>query len=364
MEKKATRKTSSKELAKPPEAAPEVAAARLLGELRALIEQSRGQAAQAVNIVLVTLYWNIGKKIREEILGQKRAEYGEQIVATLAQQLTAEYGRSFSVQSLRHFIRFAEAFPDEEIVSALRRELGWTHFKRLIYLKDPLKRDFYAELCRLERWTTRALDKKINGMLFERTALAKKPEDLIAKELGELRESGQMTPDLVFRDPYFLDFLGLPAEYSEKDLENAILRELEKFLLEIGTDFTFVARQKRLTIDGDDFHLDLLFYHRGLRRLVAFELKLGKFTAADSGQTELYLRWLNKYERRPGEESPLGIVLCSEKGTEQVELLELHSRGIRVAEYMTELPPRALLESKLHEAIRLARARLEAAAQE
>ena len=344
--------------------APEVAAERLLSELRGLITQARARVAQAVNAGQVLLNWHIGQSIRSEILGEQRAEYGERIVATLAQQLTAEYGRGYGRRNLFNMMRFAEVFPDLEIVQTLSAQLSWSHFVELVYQKDALKRDFYAELCRLERWDVRTLRRKINGLMFERTALAKKPEDLIAKELAELRETGQMTPDLVFRDPYFLDFLGLPAEYSEKDLENAILRELEKFLLEIGTDFTFVARQKRLTIDGDDFHLDLLFYHRGLRRLVAFELKLGKFTAADSGQTELYLRWLNKYERRPGEESPLGIVLCSEKGTEQVELLELHSRGIRVAEYMTELPPRALLESKLHEAIRLARARLEAAAQE
>lgn len=242
-----------------------------------------------------------------------------------------------------------------EIVSTLSRQLRWSHFLEIIYQKDSLKRDFYAEMCRLERWPVQVLRQKIDGLLFERTALAKKPADLIARELAELRESGQITPDLVFRDPYLLDFLGLPAEHSEKELENAILREMEKFLLELGTDFTFVARQKRLTIGGEDFHLDLLFYHRGLRRLVLFELKLGRFTAAHKGQVELYLRWLDKYERRPGEESPLGLILCSAKNAEQIELLELASSGIRVAEYLTALPPRPLLAAKLDAAIRQAR---------
>ncbi len=197
-------------------------------------------------------------------------------------------------------------------------------------------------------------------MLYERTALSRKSEKLIQQELATLREEDRMTPDLVFRDPYFLDFLGLTDPYSERDLEAAILRELERFLLELGTDFSFVARQKRITIDNEDYYLDLLFYHRSMRRLVAIKLKLGKFQAADKGQMELYLRWLDKYERREGEESPLGLILCAEKTAEHVELLRLETSGIRVAEYLTELPPRPLLEAKLHEAIRLAREQIAA----
>lgn len=188
-------------------------------------------------------------------------------------------------------------------------------------------------------------------MLYERTALSKKSEKFIQQELATLRDEDRMTPDLVFRDPYFLDFLGLSDTYSEHDLEAAILRELERFLLELGTDFTFVARQKRISIDREDYYLDLLFYHRGMRRLVAIELKLGKFQAQDKGQMELYLRWLDKYERREGEDSPLGLILCAEKTAEHVELLQLETSGIRVAKYLTELPPRHLLETKLHEAI-------------
>lgn len=333
----------------------EITTTRLFGDIRELIDQARTRVAQVINAGTVSLYWNIGNRIRSEILNFKRAEYGEEIIATLAQRLTAEYGRGFSIQNLRHMIRFVETFPDEEIVSALRRQLGWTHFKRLIYIDDPLKRDFYAEMCRIERWATRTLEKKIGGMLFERTAIAKQSEEVIKRDIETLRDEDRMTPDMVFRDPYILDFLGLPASFSEKDLENAILGELEKVLLELGTDFSFVARQKRMTIGKEDFYLDLLFYHRGLRRLIAIELKLEKFSAANFGQMELYLRWLDKYERRKGEASPLGLILCSEKDKEQVELLELNRRGIRVSKYLTELPPRELLETKLHKAIRLAR---------
>jgi predicted nuclease of restriction endonuclease-like (RecB) superfamily len=328
---------------------------RLLSEIRELIDRTRSEIAQTVNAGLVLTYWLIGERIRKEILKEERADYGKQIVATLSQQLTAEYGKGFTEANLFNMIRFAETFPDKQIVYALSRELSWTHFRRIIYIDDPLKRDFYAEMCRVERWSTRTLNAKIDGMLFERTALVKKPERVIQRELAKLRDEDRMTPDLVFRDPYLLDFLGLSTAYSEKDLESAVLRELEQFLLELGTDFTFVARQKRLSIGKEDFYLDLLFYHRGLRRLVAIELKLGRFSAAHFGQMELYLRWLDKYERRPGEDAPLGLILCSEKDEDQFELLELGRSGIRVAEYLTELPPRPLLEAKLHEAIRRAR---------
>jgi predicted nuclease of restriction endonuclease-like (RecB) superfamily len=257
-------------------------------------------------------------------------------------------------------IRFAEVFDDEEIVSALRRQLGWTHFKSLIYIDDPLKRDFYAEMCRLERWSTRMLDKKIQGMLYERTALSKKPEKVIRHEIAALRQSDRLTPDLVFRDPYILDFLRLNDRYLEKDLEDAIIRELESFILELGVGFTFVARQKRITVDGDDYYIDLLFYHRGLRRLVAIELKIGDFQPSDKGQMELYLRWLKKYDAQPHEEPPIGLILCAGKKRETVELLELEKSGIRVASYWLEQIPRKLLEEKLHDAIRLARGLMDA----
>ncbi len=266
------------------------------------------------------------------MLNERRAEYGQQIVYALSRQLTEEYGRGFTRANLFHMIRFAEVFPDEQIVSSLMRQLSWTHFRELISIDDRLKREFYAEMCRIERWSTRALRQKMDRLLFERTAVAKKPEKLIEQDLAALRDEDRMTPDLGFRDPYFLDFLGLTDAHEEKDVESAILRELEAFILELGSDFAFVARQKRITVDGEDYYLDLLFYHRRLRRLVAIDLKLGKFHAADKGQMELYLRWLEKYDQPPGEESPIGLILCSNKSEEHVELLQLHKSGIRVAQ--------------------------------
>jgi predicted nuclease of restriction endonuclease-like (RecB) superfamily len=330
----------------------------LLKDIRGLIEAGRRGVAQAVNAGMVLLYWSIGDRIRREILGERRAAYGEQIVSTLSAQLTAEYGRGFSRFALSRMIKFVECFPNREIVAALSQQLGWSHFVEIIPIDDQLKRDFYAEMCRLERWSVRALRARIDGMLFERTAIAKKPEEQMKQELACLREEDRLTPDLVFRDPYVLDFLKLHDAFSEEDLELAILRELEAFLLELGGDFSFVARQKRITVDNEDYYLDLLFFHRRLRRLLAVELKLGKFQAADKGQMELYLRWLTKHAMCPSEEPPVGLILCAEKSAEHVELLELEASGIRVAEYLTELPPRPLLERKLHDAIALARRRL------
>lgn len=314
--------------------------------------------ARAVNSALVLLYWSIGDRIRRDILKESRADYGEQIVAALSQQLTAEYGNGYSRAALWRMIQFADVFPDQQIVAALSRQLGWSHFVEILPIKDHLKRDFYAEMCRIERWSVRTLRKKIGGMLYERTALSRKPAELAKQELAALRTADQLSPDLVFRDPYFLDFLGLKDTYSEKDVEAGILREMEAFLLELGVGFTFVARQKRMIIDGADFYLDLLFYHRKLRRLVAIDLKLGRFDAADKGQMELYLRWLDKHERESGEESPLGPILCESAGEEQVELLQLGEGGIRVATYLTDLPPKSLLEKKLRAAAELARERL------
>lgn len=291
------------------------------------------------------------------MLGDERAAYGEEVVAEVAKALTAEFGRGFSKRNLHYMARFAEVFPDAEIVHALRSQLSWTHFRELIAIDDPLKRRFYTELCRLERWSTRTLKSKMDGMLFERTAIAKRPHAVVESTLEALRDEDRVSPDLVFRDPYVLDFLGLPSDFSEAELEAAILRELEAFLLELGQGFSFIARQKRMSIGADDYYLDLLFFHRPLRALVAIELKLGRFDARDKGQMELYLRWLDKHERQPDENPPLGLILCADKNEEQIELLELTEGSVRVASYLTELPPRELLERKLLESIEHARAR-------
>jgi predicted nuclease of restriction endonuclease-like (RecB) superfamily len=332
---------------------------QLLADLRDLIVDARRRVARAIDSGLVELYWEIGRRIREDTLREKRADYGKEIVSAVGRQLEQEFGRGFSSKSLHHMIRFAEAFPDADIVSALRRHLTWTHIKTLVYVEDPLKRDFYAEMCRVENWSTRTLQKKIQSMLFERTALSKKPDKLIRRELDALKAEDKLTPDLVFRDPYVLDFLGLADTYSEKDLEAAILREMESFLLELGVGFCFVERQKRMQIDNEDYYLDLLFYHRKLRRLVAIDLKIGDFRAADKGQMELYLAWLKRYACEPDEEPPLGVILCAGKNEQHVELLEPGKSGIHVASYWKEALPKAALEKKLRDAMRLARARLE-----
>lgn len=335
-----------------------VPADALLTDVRQLIQTARARIARAVDSGMVMVHWEVGNRIHREILKEKRAQYGAQIVSALGRELECEFGRGFSEKSLRHMIRFAEAFPDKEIVSALRRQLSWTHFKALIYLEDPLKRKFYAQISRLEKWNTRTLTQKIQSMLYERTAISKKPDKLIKQELKELDENGKITPDLVFRDPYFLDFLGLKDTYAEKDLEAAILREMEAFLLELGVGFAFMERQKRITLDGVDFHLDLIFFHRPLKRLVAIDLKIGDFQPADMGQMELYLRWLDRHERQKGEEKPVGMILCAGKKHETVEYLDLGGKGIHVAQYLAKLPPREMLEKELHQAIVRARARL------
>ncbi|MDD2715656.1 MAG: PDDEXK nuclease domain-containing protein [Candidatus Wallbacteria bacterium] len=331
----------------------------LVNDIRSLIENARGTVASAVNFTLTMLYWKIGKRIRDEILCSKRAAYGEQIIMTLSAKLQIDYGDGFSKPNLSRMLRFSEQFADLQIVSTLSKQLSWSHFVLLIPMEDDLKREFYAEMCRVECWSVRTLRQKIDSMLFERTAISKKPEELIKKELADLRETGKVSPDLVFRDPYVLDFLNLKDTFSESDLESAILHELEHFLLELGSGFAFVSRQMRMTIDGEDHSLDLLFFHRQLKRLVAIELKLGKFKAAYKGQMELYLRWLEKHSMTEGEDTPLGLILCSEGSRETVELLQLNRAGIRVAEYLTELPPKKELEKKLHAVIAAARAQLE-----
>ena len=331
----------------------------LLKDVRGMILAARGQVAQVVNVGLTMLYWQVGQRIRQDILKEKRAEYGEKIVSALGRQLENEFGRGFAEKNLRRMVQFAELFPDAKIVAALLRQLSWTHFVLLLPVKDQLKRDFYAEMCRIERWSTRTLEKKIGGMLFERTALSKKPDKLIRRELAALRDEDKLTPDLVFRDPYVLDFLKLKDTYAEKDIEAAILREIEAFILELGVGFCFMERQKRMVIDGRDYALDLLFYHRKLRRLVAIDLKLEEFVAGDKGQMELYLNWLKKNEQGADEAPPLGIILCAGKRQEHVQLLGMERDGIHVASYVTKLLPKKQLERKLHQAVRLARARLE-----
>ena len=320
----------------------------LLNDLKKLIEKGRRQALAAANNAVAMTYWHVGRRINAEVLHGKRAEYGKQIIVSLAKELVLQYGRSFETRNLRRMMQFAEIFPDVEIVVPLARQLSWSHFLVLIPLKSEEARLFYARKAGEAGWSKRELRKQIDRKVFERSEIADTKLALADAE----HFSGS------FKDPYLLDFLGLKEGYLEKELENALLKELELFILELGNGFAFVERQKRIIIDGEDFYLDLLFFHRKLKRLVAVELKIDRFKAAFKGQMELYLSWLNKYERQPGEETPIGLILCVEAGTEQVELLNLQKDNIMVAEYWTELPSKALLEKKLHNALIEVRQRL------
>lgn len=331
----------------------------LYNRIVALIENAKRNVATKVNDEMTLLYWNIGKDITDNILNNQKAEYGKAVIRKLSQKLTIEYGRGYSRANLFRMLKFYEYFTDFEKFSTLSRKLSWSHFVELLQVQDKIKREFYATMCANEYWSVRTLRERIGSALFERTAISKKPEKTIINDLQLLSSENKMTTNLFFRDPYILDFLDLKDTYSEKDLENAIISELEKFILEMGNDFAFLARQKRITIDGEDYYIDLLFYHRKMKRLVVIELKLDKFRPEHKGQVELYLKWLDKYERAEGEESPIAIILCATKSDMMAQLLELDNSGIHVAQYLTEYVPKEIIEKKFLDSIEKAKIQLE-----
>ncbi|TYQ13089.1 UNVERIFIED_CONTAM: putative nuclease of restriction endonuclease-like (RecB) superfamily [Acetivibrio alkalicellulosi] len=331
----------------------------LFRQIKEKINASRKNLVSVVNVEMVSLYWNIGKSIKSQILKNSKAEYGKSIISELSIELTKEYGRGYSQANLFNMVRLFDAVEDYGILQTLSVKLSWSHLLKLITIEDIIKREFYMTMCINERWSVRTLNERINSMLYERTAISRKPEETIIEDLKLLKENNKMTTDLFFRDPYVLDFLGLQDKYSEKDIENTILVELEKFILEMGRDFAFLGRQVRITIGNKDYYIDLLFYHRKLRRLVLIELKLGEFLPEHKGQVELYLRWLHKNEMNEGEEPPIAVILCATKSDEEVELLELDKSGIHVAQYLTQLPPKELFQEKLHKAIAIAKEKFE-----
>lgn len=324
-------------------------------DIRNIIQEARIKVAAAINSEISLLYWHIGKKIREKILKNKKAEYGKQVISDLSRRLTLEYGSGWSERQLRYCVRIADIFEDEGILHTVCAKLSWSHLRIIISIDDPLRREFYTRIAINEGWSSRQLQERISSQLFERTAISKKPELTVKKDLDLLKTRNELSKDLVFRDPYLLDFLGLSDTYSEKDMESAILIELQRFITELGHDFAFLARQKRITIDDTDYYLDLLFYHRKLKCLVAIDLKLGKFEAGFKGQMELYLRYLEKNEKDPDENPPIGLILCSGKNKEHIEIMRLHEDNIRVAEYMTKLPPKNVLQRRLRQSIEIAR---------
>ena len=321
---------------------------QLLTELIQLIETGQKQVAINVNSGVVLMFWQVGNKVNQFVLNNQRAEYGKQIVVTLSRQLQTKYGKNFEEKNFRRMLQFASEFQDVENVVTLSRYLSWSHFLATLPIKSSEKRQFYAIQSAKQSWGVRELRKQIKNKVYERTEIA---NSQLLPEKNDMRD--------IFKDPYFLNSLGIKDGYLEKDLENAILKDIEEFILEIGKGFAFIERQKRMIIDGEDFYLDLLFYHRTLKRLVAIELKIDKFHAKYKGQMELYLKWLNKYEKQEGENEPIGLILCTETSREQVELLEMHKDGIIVAEYWTELPPRNKLEEKLQIALQEAKERME-----
>ena len=312
-----------------------------------IIETRKSRAGAYANREVTLMYWEIGRYIGSVLLGGERAEYGKRIVSTLSTQLVFKYGKSFELRNLRRMMQFAEKFDNFEIVSELATQLNWSHVIELLPLKTHEARMYYANDIVSRNYGIKELRRQISRKAYERREIAN----------TSLSEDSAI-PFNVFKDPYILDIFDLKDNFAEADLEKAILTELERFILEFGHGFAFVERQKRMIIDGGDIVLDLLFYNRKLKRLVAVELKVDSFKAAYKGQMELYLKWLDRYERQEGEEAPIGLILCATAKRESIELLEMDKSGIAVAEYWTDLPPKEDFERKIKEILHEAQERL------
>lgn len=319
----------------------------LVDRVSSLIEQTQSIVARQANAALTLMNWHIGRMIDVEVLNESRAEHATELVASLAQQLTSKFGRGFDRTNLYRMVRFSQVYPDSRFVASLAQQISWTHFRELLPISDDEARNFYERETIERKLSVRELRHAISRKAFERRKIAD----------AQIPDGSDVPLD-TFRDPMLLDMLGLKDTYLERDLEEAIVRALEPVLLEAGRGWTFVARQKRMTFDGDDYYLDLLFYSRPLKRLIAVELKIGKFKPSYKGQMDFYLKWLDKNERESGEEPPIGLILCTEANREQIELLEMHKDGIVVAEYWTALPPKADLENKIREIYREAQERI------
>lgn len=319
-----------------------------------LVENARHKASVFLNTETTLLYWSIGNYIQTELKQKGQIIYGKEILVSLSQQLTLRLGKGFSYSALTRMMKIADYFDDRN-VATVSQHLSWSHLIELASVENETKRSFYTQLAIHHRWNVRYLRKEIDAMLFERSAVAAQPELVISEALRQLEKTNEINPDLVFKNTYILDFLKLPSNYSERELENALIIHIEQFILELGNGFAFIERQKRIPVDAVDYHLDLLFYHRKLKRLVAIDLKIGRFKPEHKAQMELYLRWLEKYEMQHGEHKPIGLLLCSEGNTEHVELLMLDEKDIKVAQYLTELPSKKWFAEKLHRAVEIAK---------
>ena len=312
-----------------------------------IIENRKLRAQTAANNEVTLMFWEIGQYVNSVVINAKRAAYGKKIVATLSPQLVEKYGNMFGITNLRRMMRFAERFPDYEIVATLSPQLSWSHIIELLPLKSDEARMFYAQEVQSRYFGVRELRRQISRKAYERREIA-----------NSALTDQSVIPFNAFKDPFLLDILELKDNYLEADLEKAILTDLQKFILEFGRGFAFVESQKHMPIDGDEVVLDLLFYNRILKRLVAVDLKIGNFKAAHKAQMELYLAWLDEYAREAGEEAPIGIILCASANRKKVEMLKMDRAGIAVSEYWTELPPKNVFEQKINEIMEEAKERL------
>ena len=320
----------------------------LFERISIIIENRKHRAAAYANQEMTLMFWEVGQYINSTILNNQRAAYGKNILTAVSAKLTTVYGKSFTERNLYRMALFAERISDADILTAVSAKLSWSHIIELLPLKSKEALIYYASEAVQRDLSTRELRYQISRKAYER------------RDISNMALSAESkVPFNVFKDPYFLDVFGLKENFLEADLEKAILTELESFILEFGHGFTFVERQKRMIIDGEDIVLDLLFYHRALKRLVAVELKVGQFKAAYMGQMLLYMKWLNRYERQEGEEAPIGMILCATANREKIELLEMDKSGIAVAEYWTHLPPKAEFEMKIRDIMVEAKERLE-----
>ncbi|MST93686.1 MAG: DUF1016 family protein [Pedosphaera sp.] len=342
--------------------------AGLVADLSGLLDAARRASARAVNSVMTATYWEFGQRIVEfEQGGKKRAAYGEELLAQLATDLTAQFGRGFSQRNLRSFRIFYEEWPIRQTLSAesspSRHEalkaafpLPWSHYVRLMSVKDEPARHFYGAEALRGGWSVRQLDRQIGSLFFERTALSINKAAMLTKG-AKPRADDRVTPDEEVKDPLVLEFLNLKDEYSESELEEALLLHLEHFLLELGSDFTFVGRQRRLRIGDVWYRVDLLFFHRRLRCLVVIDLKIGKLTHADAGQMHVYLNYAKKHWTNEGENPPVGLILCSETNDALAEYaLDGLPNKVLAREYKSALPEPKLLAGEIEKT----RERLEA----
>ncbi len=321
----------------------------IIAQVKKIISQSRDNAIRAVDTQRVLMYWNIGKIIfEEEQQGKERAEYGKYLIKYLSQQLQPEFGSGFSVRQLELFRQFYRTFP---IANALYSQFSWTHYKLLIRIDNQDKREFYIAETTKNHWTVRQLERQINSQLFERLLISSDKESVLAIAR---KEKQPVHPKEIIKDPLILEFLGLKqdASYYEKDFEVAIITHLQDFLLELGNGFSFVARQKRINIEGDDFFIDLVFYNRILQCFVIIEIKTDKLTHQDIGQLQMYVNYYNRVEKLPHENDTIGILLCADKNETMVKFtLPENNKTIIASKYQLYLPSEQQLIAEMKKEI-------------